>query len=340
MVHREAIPQVFILACERAVQGDRNAVNRALNSLKSLWDVPQDEIDALQDEAQKICDNKDAWKKTPEGRWVNHEKQPLHGKLPHNDTVNPWGRVTLRADLDGVVIECNVRTGEMVVDKTVTLFQIADTSRLQVVAHCPESALRALDALPAHAREWTVRKVGMGSDMAATGAIVDIGQVIDPQEHTAVIKGYVDNPGHRLRAGQYITATLNVPPPDDVVEIPADALADDGKQSLVLVQPEPSKQEFTLRRVEVTERRDDKVLVRSTAIAQEKPLTAAQAEQGLLPKEPLRRGERVLVHGTSESVDDRLTAVEEKLDELVRALGTRSRPAATKANPHATDAPR
>ncbi len=31
--------------------------------------------------------------------------------LPHKDTENPWGRVTLRADLDGVVIERNVRQG-------------------------------------------------------------------------------------------------------------------------------------------------------------------------------------------------------------------------------------
>ncbi len=72
--HSEAVPPVFRLTYERAVQGDRNAVSRALNNLK-LWDIPQDEIDALQIEAAKISSDKNAWLKTPEGRWVNREKQ-------------------------------------------------------------------------------------------------------------------------------------------------------------------------------------------------------------------------------------------------------------------------
>ena len=54
------------------MQGDRNAINRALNNLKT-WDIPQDEIDALHAEAKKIGADKDAWFKTPEGRWVKRE---------------------------------------------------------------------------------------------------------------------------------------------------------------------------------------------------------------------------------------------------------------------------
>ena len=62
------------------MQGDRNAINRALNNLK-LWDIPQDEIDALHAEAKKICADKNAWFKTPEGRWVKGEKQADDGKV-------------------------------------------------------------------------------------------------------------------------------------------------------------------------------------------------------------------------------------------------------------------
>ena len=76
---REAVPQVFMLTYERAVQGDRNAINRALNNLK-LWDIPQDEIDALHAEAKKISADKNAWLKTPEGRWVKGEKQANGGQ--------------------------------------------------------------------------------------------------------------------------------------------------------------------------------------------------------------------------------------------------------------------
>ena len=54
-------------------------INRALNNLK-LWDIPQDEIDALHAEAKKISADKNAWLKTPEGRWVKGEKQANGGK--------------------------------------------------------------------------------------------------------------------------------------------------------------------------------------------------------------------------------------------------------------------
>ncbi len=83
--HTEAVPQVFMLTYERAVQGDRNAINRALNNLK-LWDIPQDEIDALHAEAKKISSDKNAWFKTPEGRWVKGEKQAEGAKVdPHKE---------------------------------------------------------------------------------------------------------------------------------------------------------------------------------------------------------------------------------------------------------------
>ena len=278
----------------RAVQGDRNAINRALNNLK-LWEIPQDEIDALHAEAKKISADKNAWFKTPEGRWVKGEKQANGGKVdPHKETENPWGRVTLRAPFDGVVVERNVHVDEMVVDNTVNLFQIADVSRLLVIANCPEDDLPTLEALRPRQRQWTVRTVGTGSATGLAGTIDEIGYMIDPNQHTAVIKGYVENPGQQIRAGQYVTATVNIPPPDDVVEIPVDALVDDGKQSLVFVQPDAAKHQFTMRRVQVTHRFDRTVFVRSTPIPKEEQLTALEAEEGLLPKEPLRPGERVL----------------------------------------------
>jgi cobalt-zinc-cadmium efflux system membrane fusion protein len=298
--HAQAVPNVFMITYERAVQADRNAINRALNNLK-LWDIPQDEIDALHAEARKICADKNAWLKTPEGRWVKGETQANGDKvLPHQDTENPWGKVTLRADRDGVVVESNVHTGEMVVDNTVNLFQIADVSRLQVVANCPEDALPILEALDHKERRWTVRTVGVASAMGLPGTIDEIGYLIDPNQHTAVIKGYVENPGKHIRAGQYVTATVNFQPPDDVVEIPTNALVDDGLQSLVFVQPDAALHHFTMRRVHVTQRFDRTVFVRDTPIPKAEQLTAQEAEEGLLRKEPLRPGDRVLLSGVVE----------------------------------------
>jgi cobalt-zinc-cadmium efflux system membrane fusion protein len=298
--HAEAVPGVFLITYERAVQGDRNAINRALNNLK-LWDIPQDEIDALHAEARKISADKNAWFKTPEGRWVKGEKQAKAGTAgPGKEAENPWGRVTLRAPFDGVVVERNLHVDEMVVDNTVNLFQIADVSRLLVVASCPEDELPTLEALRRGERRWTVRTVGAASGTGLPGTIDEIGYVIDPNQHTAVIKGYVDNPGRKIRAGQFVTATVNIPPPDDVVEIPTDALVDDGLQSLVFVQPDAGAHRFTMRRVQVTHRFEGTVFLRSTPIPQQERLTAQEAEEGLLPKEPLRPGERVLLSGSVE----------------------------------------
>jgi cobalt-zinc-cadmium efflux system membrane fusion protein len=368
--NRSAVPEAYILTQVRAVQGDRNAINRALNNLKS-WDIPQDEIDAVFAEAKKISADKDAWFKTPEGRWTKRKKQDAGGEVdPHHDAENPWGRVALRADQDGVVVERSIHVGEMVVDNTVNVIQIADVSRFQVVANCPEDALPALEALDRGERKWTVRTAGAASDAAHSGTIDEIGFVIDPNQHTAVIKGYVENPGQRIRPGQYVTVTVNIPAPDDVVEIPADALVDDGEQSLVFVQPDPANRQFTMRRVVVAQRHDDKVLVRSTPIPKEEQLTPAEAERGLLPKVPLRPGERVLLTGVMElkrvmtdlesrhqeqpadraqraragsasgpeSVEQRLGALERKVDQVLDALRALSRAAATKSDLHETDA--
>ena len=295
--NRYAVPEVFYLTQLRAVQGDRNAINRALNNLK-LWDIPQEEIDALHAEAKKIAADKDGWSKTPEGRWVKGEKQPTSESA--DNVENPWGRVTLRAPFDGVVVERNVHKDEMIVDNTVNLFQIADVSRMLVIASCPEDALPTLEALSGSQRRWKIRTVGVDSADGLPGAIDEIGYMIDPNQHTAIIKGYVENPGKRLRAGQFVSAMIDVPAPEGVVEIPADALVDDGRQSIVFVQADIDSPLFTMRRVEVVQRFEHAVFVRSTPFSRELPATSPAVDEGLLPRQPLRPGERVLLSGALE----------------------------------------
>jgi cobalt-zinc-cadmium efflux system membrane fusion protein len=219
---------------------------------------------------------------------------------PEKNGENPWGRVTLRAPFDGIIVERNVHVDEMVVDQTVNLFQIADVSRLLVIANAPEDQLPVLESLHEGQRRWSVRTVGAESAAGLPGTIDEIGYLIDPNQHTAVIKGYVDNPGQRLRAGQYVAATVPIPPPEGVVEIPVDALVDDGQQSLVFVQTDTAKPQYTMRRVQVTHRFDQKVFVRSTPIPKEERLTAREAEEGLLPKEAVEPGQRLLASGVGE----------------------------------------
>lgn len=298
---RAATPDVLMYTFQRAVWGDRNEVARAYNNLIA-WDIPQKEIDELQEEAHRIAADKNEWFKTPAGRWVKGEKgTDIEVK------ENPWGRVTFRAPFEGVIVERNLHVDEMIIDGTVNLFQIADVRRLLVVANCPEDQLPALQGLQERrATSWTVQTAGkdtgggLSANIDLPGHFDELSYIIDPAQHTAVIKGYVENPGKRLRAGQYVTATVQIPPPPGVVEIPLTSLSDDGKQSLVFVQSDPMKPQYTMRRVQVTHRFGQTAFVRSTPIPEKEQLTEMEAEEGLLRKEPLLEGEHIIKTGVGE----------------------------------------
>jgi len=156
--------------------------------------------------------------------------------------------------------------------------------------------------------KWTVRTVGADPVDGVEGTIAEVGWLIDAGQHTAVIKGYIPNPGGKIRAGQYATATVELLLPDDVVEIPTDALVEDGRQSLVFVETNAAKRQYTMRRVDVANRYEKTVWVRSKPFEprtdEERKQAEKQAEedkkQGLLPKEVLHVGEKVLTSGALE----------------------------------------
>jgi cobalt-zinc-cadmium efflux system membrane fusion protein len=273
-----AIPEVFLLNAQRNVEGDHNNIARALNTLK-VWGIPQEDIDAVYKEAEEISKRK--------------------GKRNPTKT-DEWARVALRAPDDGVIVERNVSLHEMVVDNTINLFQIAKVERLTVLANAPEDDLPTLLRLPAHLRTWVVRTVGTPAGEGIPGTIDDISYLIDVNQHNAVVKGHIDNPEGRLRGGQFVSCTVQLPPPEDVVEVPVSAVVDDGRQCVVFVQPDPARSEYTMRRVEVSHRFEKTLFVRSRLTAKQQELTADDKEQGLLPRTPLRPGERVLTTGVLE----------------------------------------
>ena len=143
--------------------------------------------------------------------------------LDREEMVAQWAKLEVLAPLDGTVIERNVALGDLV-DTNIDLFKIADLSRLRVVAHAYEEDLPSLDALKDDHRAWSVA-VGSGPDAATRpGRFDQVGCIIDPNQHTAMVMGWVDNPDGRLRVGQFVTVHLEVPPPKSEVVIPASAL--------------------------------------------------------------------------------------------------------------------
>jgi cobalt-zinc-cadmium efflux system membrane fusion protein len=273
-----AVPEVFMLNAKRNVEGDRNAIARALSNLRT-WDILEEDIQAVYKEAAEIGKR---------GGQRDRSKDEI------------WPRVELRAPEDGIVVERNIARSEMVVDNTVNLFQIAKVDRLAVLANAPEDDLPALNALQGLQRAWTVNTVGAAASKGQPGPITEIGYLIDPNQHTAVIKGYIGNPRGLIRAGQFVTATVQLPPPADVVEVPTDAVVDDGQQCVVFVQTDAAKHYYTMRRVELTQRFDKTVFVRSKPLPEDAQRTAEEAELGILSKAPLQPGEKILQTGVGE----------------------------------------
>ena len=77
------------------------------------------------------------------------------------------------------------------------------------------------------------------SSTAAAGTALEAdgsGYTIDPTQHTALVMGRVDNPDNRLRAGQFVTATVELPPSVYEVEVPTTSLVEDGQESILFIQ--------------------------------------------------------------------------------------------------------
>lgn len=220
-------------------------------------------------------------------------------KKAREEQLNRWARVELKAPFDATIIERNVAQHEVIVDGTTNLFTLARVDQIAVIANAPEDDLPTLQALDFAHRRWTVRSVGIPAT-GLEGPIDEIGYLIDPNQHTAVIKGHIPNPGGRLRGGLFASLTIVLPPPPDTVEIPIDAVVDDGKQCVVFVQADPAKENYTMRRVLLTHRFEKTAFVRSVLKPEDKLLKPGERDQGVLPPEPLRAGERVILSGVLE----------------------------------------
>lgn len=170
-----------------------------------------------------------------------------------------WARVEVRAPLRGTILEKNVIVGD-IIDTTTDLFKIADLHILKVHANLYEEDLPLLLKLAGPVR-WNLQLKSDPAGGPLTGTVEKIGNLIDPNQHTVLLTGQVANPQGKLRPGQFITANIQLPPPDDEVEIPTAALLEDGEESIVLVQPHPEKLVYVLRRVTVVHRFKDVVTV-------------------------------------------------------------------------------
>jgi cobalt-zinc-cadmium efflux system membrane fusion protein len=264
-----ALPDRTVREALRRLETDRIARDRVVRTLES-WRVSKEEIDALFREAERIG-------KT--------------GARPDAATVHEWAKLEVRSPLTGVLLERNVAKGDLI-DTTLAMFQIADLSRLRVVAYAYEEDLPALDALPLHQRRWKVR-LGNEEGEILSGQFDRIGRIIDPNQHTALVMGWVDNTGGRYRVGQFVTAMVELLPAKDEVAIPAMAMVDEGSRQVVFVQPDAEQPQYFERNIAVSRRTPSTIFVRNR-------LTQSELQNGF---QPLPIGTRVVSSGAVQLLD-------------------------------------
>jgi cobalt-zinc-cadmium efflux system membrane fusion protein len=278
---------------QRTVHHDINAVNAAERTLR-MWKLTDAEIHTLYQEATRI---EEAFKK-------NEKRDPRKEK--------DWARVEVRAPNDGVIVEKNTNRGDWV-DPSASpnpMFKIADLRHLAVWINAREEYRLTLQQLLFQGHDaglrMEVRLLAEPGSPPLKGEILRIAPSLDPNMRTMLVIGRVENPGQKLLVGQTVTATIFRKPGPDQVQIPTTALNEQDGQCLVFVEPpglkkslKPNEWAFTLRRVAVTQRYQDVVLVRSKLTAEDEERSRKDVAAGRRPIEPLRPGERIITRGVT-----------------------------------------
>jgi cobalt-zinc-cadmium efflux system membrane fusion protein len=257
-----ALPLSAYRQAERTVQACLNVVRTAERTLK-MWKLTDAEIEEIRQEAKRVT----------------------QGQRP-GDQGQRWAKVEVRVPPGGggVIVERNVNMGDVVGPTASPLFVIADLSRLRVEVRASAEDVAALRALPEGQRQWVVSGIA-DPKLSGRGRVEHIALAVDPKTQTALVSGFVENPQGLLLAGLFVKATVTLSPQSGEVVIPAAALVEDGKQTIVFVQPDPKELRYEPRRVQVVRRGQDVAHVRA------RPGAGFDA---------LRPGERVLTSGVVE----------------------------------------
>ena len=216
-------------------------------------------------------------------------KRRLIGNRPDPSVDDSPQNVEILAPIDGLIVEKNFNRGSYI-DTTDILFQIADLSQLMVMANVYEEQLPGLRLLTSEERKWRIGLKSRSDGKSIDGTFDLTGQIIDPGSHTAVIMGWIDNTANELAAGQFITATIDLPADPSLVVIPGSALIDEQDLSAVFVETDADHREFTRRKVCVRHRDGESVFISVQPTDDERARGA----------EPLHVGERVVVSGVLE----------------------------------------
>ena len=174
-----------VIQAQQQFEADAIEVARLERTLRS-WRVDESEIEETRNEAQRI-----------------HRGEQLDDRR----IAQTWAEVEVRAPFDGLLLEKNITEGD-IVDTTLDLFKVGDLSSLLVMIDLFEEDLPHVIAIEPRSRRWTIRLKAAPDAEGVPGAFEVIGDMVDPQQHTVTLMGWLENPLGKLRAGQFVTAEI------------------------------------------------------------------------------------------------------------------------------------
>jgi cobalt-zinc-cadmium efflux system membrane fusion protein len=312
-----ALSRASYLEAERQLRLDRNAELTAERTLR-MWKLGDDEIRKIREEANSIHDEKKVRSAVEETKWARVEiRTPKYAYV-----YNARGEKELDPDVKLTVVEKNTNVIDMVDPiNSPPLFKLADLGRLQIWVHPPEEYLPLLrEQLQKGGPDRPTWKIRFQADPPETPAlelpILQIAPSLEPNQHTPMVVGYLDNKDHKYLIGQFVTAEISVAAEKNTVAIPTNALNDVEGQSLVFVEKDREKRTFELRRVAVWRRFKDVTYVRTVLTPDEQRASEEEVKRGRRPLQTLQAGERVVTRGVVE-----MTAALESLASQAQASG-------------------
>ncbi len=269
-----AVADQTVRDTKRAFDADLIAVERLERTLRS-WRIGEEEMAEVYAEADRVS----------------------KGERHADPTVEKtWGEIALRAPFDGVILEKNVVVGD-IVDVNQDLFKLADLDQLGVLANVFEEDLFSLHQLKPDQRKWSVQLKSNPELPPIYGEFDVIGKVIDPQQHSGRILGWVDNREQRLFVGQFINALVQLPSRPNEVAIPESAIIEGMPFSQILIADADVPSKVVERRVQLVRHANGMAIVRAQPSADDRQRGAGA----------LHIGERVV----SSSIVELLTALDE-----------------------------
>lgn len=176
---------------------------------------------------------------------------------------------TLRAPIDGEVVERNVSPGaEVRNDNGQTLVTVADLDTLWLTA-----SLYQRDLALAHRGDRLIFTSDANPGRTFTGSISYVSDVLDPDTRTALLRAVMPNPRHDLRPLIFGQAKLVAPVAGAALVVPVGALVTRGSDTFVFTEKAPGH--YEPRRVTVSDDDGESAVISSG----------------------LARGERVVVKG-------------------------------------------